>query len=365
MRKNVLTLTALVMVGALHSCLPYDNVKTSAAALRLPAVPYSYDSAANNYIPTLGRVLFYDPRLSINSSISCASCHKQARAFADNVSFSSGFEGRPTFRNSMPIQNEGPVMSFAADFATAFALDTPSLFWDGREKLLKAMVLRPITNHVEMGITDIGALALKLSAIGDYQDLFTKAYGTPEVTEMKIADALSRFVINIRSTQTAFDASGEGTTNFSDVERNGWKLFSETYNCNSCHQVVMPNGYRQGGGFVNIGLDINYKDVGFADVSGLSTDIGKFKIPTLRNVGLTAPYMHDGRFATLNDVLEHYSSGIQDHPNLDPRLRDARGRPLKMNIAEQDRTALIAFLNTLTDYSMITDPRFSNPFVTP
>src|SRR5882762_3525426 len=182
----------------LCSCQKAEEINTI-AVLDLPSTPYTYVSESlNNNIPTLGRVLFYDSRLSVNNSISCSSCHKQALAFADNVPLSPGFEGKLTFRNSMPIQNLATAFEVfqTGDFGVVSPVltDTLSLFWDGREKLLKAMVLRPITNHVEMGITDLDALAKKLSAIPDYQDLFTKAYGDPGVTQLKIADALSQFL---------------------------------------------------------------------------------------------------------------------------------------------------------------------------
>jgi len=364
----------LVSLGLLWSCQNTEILKLGESILTLPATPYSYDTTGtNNNVPTLGRVMFYDTRLSVNNSVSCATCHKQARAFADNVAFSSGFEGKPTVRNSMPIQNLGSIptvfpnddigVNQGPSTGVIGTLDTLSLFWDGREKLLKAMVLRPITNHVEMGISDLNALAVKLSLIPDYQNLFTKAYGSSEVTEMKIADALSQFLLNIKSDKTKFDLYRQNAASFSAQEVTGLNLFEDKYNCNSCHQVDELNGYQLGGGFVNIGLDKVYQDVGHADVTGLPTDVGKFKIPTLRNVALTAPYMHDGRFNTLDEVVDHYSSGIQDSPNLDFRLLDADGHPVKMNISDADKQAIIAFLNTLTDYSMITDPRFSNPFV--
>lgn len=385
---NSLTMSSKIAIGfcvvifsvIFWSCQKTEETKSGEAILQLPAIPYVYDSVnGNNDIPTLGRVLFYDTRMSINNSVSCATCHQQARAFADNVSFSTGFEGKLTFRNSMPIQNLvltgsptfilfGPGSaqsdSAIASMPIQFSSDTLSLFWDGRVKLLKAMVLRPITNHVEMGITDLDALALKLSKIPDYQNLFSKAYGTAEVTELKIAGALSAFLQNIKSDNSPFDKIRLGGGTLPPAEEAGHQLFVQKYNCNSCHQVdAALNGYQLGGSFVNIGLDEKYADIGFADVTGNPADVGKFKIPTLRNVALTAPYMHDGRYSTLDEVLEHYSTGIVNHPNLDFRLKVSGNRALQMNITDDDKKSLIVFLNTLTDYNMITDPRFSNPFV--
>jgi len=353
---------ALLVLGfcILFSCQKAAELNTREVVLTLPSTLYTYLSdSLNNNIPTLGRVLFYDSRLSVNNSISCGSCHKQALAFADNVPFSQGFEGKLTFRNSMPIQNLVTAIGFFPSNDIGFPqvpTDTLSLFWDGREKLLKAMVLRPIANHVEMGITDLDGLAKKLSGIPDYQDLFTKAYGNPDVTQIKIADALSQFLQSIVARSGDFPLTA--------LEQTGQELFFGKYNCNSCHQTQALNGYKMGGGggFLNIGLDQTYRDIGLADVTGNPSDVGKFKIPTLHNVALTAPYMHDGRFKTLDDVLNHYSEGIQNHPNLDFRLKDVSNHPLKMNISYHDKQAIIAFLNTLTDYKMITDPKFSNPF---
>jgi cytochrome c peroxidase len=298
----------------------------------------------NDNVPTLGRVLFYDRQLSVNNSVSCSSCHKQNLAFADNVAFSTGFENRLTARNSMPIQNLGSFFGEA-------------LFWDGREQMLTSMVLRPVVNHVEMGITDLDALAAKLSNVPYYRDLFLNAYGSETVTREKIADALANFLTQIRSTNTRLDMG-----QLNALEISGQQLFTSKYDCNSCHQVESPHGYIMAGTFANIGLDPVYTDDGLQRVSNSSTDAGKFKIPSLRNVALTAPYMHDGRFNTLEEVIDHYSTGITAHPNLDPRLRQPDGAPVAFNISESEKKAIVAFLNSLTDYTMISDPKLSNPF---
>lgn len=344
----------------LIGCQSQPDGLTGKMVLNLPGTPYEY-GVANNQVPTLGRVLFYDPRLSVNNSVSCSSCHKQAYAFSDNVTLSRGFQGKLTFRNSLPIQNVTGGFNLG-DPGIIGPLGQPSLFWDGREKILNVMVLRPITNHVEMGIDDLDALAGKLSKLSDYQTLFTNAYGSSEVTQDKIADALSQFVASIRSSHSRADLAFTGGAQLTALESEGRDLFFNKYNCNSCHQTQDLNGYQMGGGFVNIGLDQRSADPGFADVTGSDLDQGKFRIPTLRNIALTAPYMHDGRFSSLDEVLDHYSHGINDDPNLDQRLRSFNGAPVRFNITDQERQAIKAFLNTLTDYQMITDPKFSNPF---
>lgn len=196
-----------------------------------------------------------------------------------------------------------------------------------------------------------------------YKELFYNAFGSTHVTTEKIASALSSFLVNITSTETGLDKHlRQGNVMFTQLESKGFQLFLTTYDCNSCHQIQSPQGYIMAGTFANIGLDAQYADNGLQGVTGLAEDAGKFKIPSLRNVVLTAPYMHDGRFATLDEVMEHYSNGIADHPNLDTRLADINGEPMRMDIPDGDKKAIIAFLSTLTDEKMISDVRFSNPF---
>ncbi|MEO8149724.1 MAG: cytochrome c peroxidase [Bacteroidia bacterium] len=355
MKKELIICTLIFTFVALNflSCSDKQSGSPTTLTLDLPAQPYNY-GVSNNDAATLGRVLFYDKHLSVNNSIACASCHKQAIAFSDNVRFSSGFENRVTSRNSLPIQN------------VAFAQE---LFWDGRQKFLAPMVLKPIVNHVEMGMADVDAVVKKVQTLPAYKDLFFKAYNSYDIDGLKISDALKTFTSSIRSNNTRFDKFLANMTSFTAQEMEGRELFFSKYNCASCHvpQVAAGPGYGGVGssrsiGMANIGLDKNYADNGLGLITGDPNDNGKFRIPILRNVALTAPYMHDGRFTTLDDVLEHYSHGIAKHKNLDQRLRDTDNQPKKFNISDQEKTALIAFLNTLTDYTVVTDPKFSNPF---
>jgi len=302
---------------------------------------------------TLGRVLFYDSHLSVNASISCASCHKQALAFSDNTALSRGFENRFTLRNSQPIQNLG--------FSNPTELN---LFWDGRESFLQTMVLKPILNHVEMGMGTEAEIVERVSRYPYYADLFMETYGTSTVTSERISGALTTFIENISSTNSRFDRWRMNGSQLSAIELSGKSLFITKYNCNGCHKVEIPGLYNfSGGGFINIGLDEEYADNGRYNVTNNPWDRGGFKVPDLRNVALTAPYMHDGRFATLDQVLDHYSHGIANHPNLDFRLRNSEGNAASMNISDQEKAAIIAFLNTMTDYSMISCKSFSDPFV--
>lgn len=306
----------------------------------------------------LGRVLFYDKQLSVNNAIACASCHKQEYAFSDNVALSRGFEGRLTGRNSMAIQNfgNGAPGNMLGRFNNGF------LFWDGRETDLKNLVARPILNHVEMGIADIDVLPEKLARTGYYQGLFKDAYGDEEITVDRIATAMAMFMNSIVSRGTRFDRYMNGQEEPTAMELYGQQLFHQKYNCASCH--VISGGQYHSSLFANIGLDAQTKDRGAGIVTSMNFSEGSFKAPNLRNVARTGPYMHDGRFNTLEEVIDHYSRGIQDHPALDARLRGADGAPMRMNIRDDEKQAIVAFLNMLTDYTLITDPKLSNPFKT-
>jgi cytochrome c peroxidase len=362
--KTRFLLAVLLFVVVWTACTTDDSPSFQNVSLELPETPFAYNVGSNDHLPTLGRVLFYDRQLSVNNSVSCASCHKQELAFADNVAFSKGFDNRDTHRNSMPIQNlsangfRGDSVFFGKDdFFPVFT----QLFWDGRENQLSSMVLRPIVNHVEMGVRDLSALNSKIAGVPYYNELFQRAFGSNEVTTDKIATALSSFLMSISSKRTKFDKFLNQESMLTDLELQGQSLFFNTYDCNQCHQLQNPHGYIFAGTFANIGLDAVPQDKGLGAVTMTSSDNGKFKIPSLRNVALTAPYMHDGRFETLDDVIDHYSEGIENDPNLDPRLKSF-GQPVKMDIPESDRKAIIAFLNTMTDTEMINDTKFSNPF---
>ncbi len=346
------------------SAYDYDSDVQHAKAV---VQPFSHDSIEiNNDLATLGRVLFYDPALSLNNRTSCASCHKQSRAFADPAQFSEGFVNGETKRNSLGIQN-----LFSRSDASGF-------FWDGRAETLEKQVLMPIRDHVEMGMRSTDELVVKLQAMDYYQPLFENAYGSDKVTESRIAEALTHFVKAIPSYRSKYD-QGRDTerSNLSVQERRGFELFFRELPCGSCHLDGNFENYAH----TSIGLDVEYADKGRGEWDlGLGTmAYGLFLTPTLRNIALTAPYMHDGRFQTLEEVIEFYNSGIQPHPNLDYRLRDlsgtftddlinpgtqGSGAPLRMNLTENDKQALVAFLKTLTDQELLSDPKYSDPFVT-
>lgn len=241
----------------------------------LPAAVYDYNNTnsnekLNNDLATLGRVLFYDKKLSHNTSVSCGSCHKQNLAFADNQALSQGFSGLKTKRNSLAIINLNKFNS---------------LFWDARENILDSMVIKPILNHIEMGISDMASVVSRINQYPYYQDLFKKAYGKSEINEQLIGRALAEFVKSIRNT----DGFQARVANIKSTE--GAKLFQK-YQCSNCHNVGNIENTSWGASFANTGLDLIDKDKGVGESQKFKGDFfdGAFKIPSLINVGLSAPY---------------------------------------------------------------------------
>ncbi|MEM7144396.1 MAG: cytochrome c peroxidase [Verrucomicrobiota bacterium] len=305
----------------------------------------------------LGRVLFYDKRLSINGQISCASCHHQDKGFTDGRQFSVGFEGGLTGRNSMGLA----MARFYRGPANG------AFFWDERAPTLEDQTTQPIQDALEMGST-FPDVAIEIAAEPFYQTLFAAAFpADPTINEANIQLALAQFVRSMVSHDSKYDQVQKGLDTFTVQEQQGLDLFQNVANdatrivCSACHTTDNFVGV----GPRNIGLDLVTVDPGAGN--------GNFKIGSLRNVELTGPYMHDGRFDTLEEVIDHYSTGIQAHPNLHPRLRVdgtlggmgggmAMGAPVQPNYTQAEKDALVAFLRTLTDTNFTTDPRWSDPF---
>ncbi len=343
----------------------------------LPSTPYNYanlqlpaylttqqingqnNTPANNQITndgaTLGRVLFYDKKLSYNNTVACASCHKQTNSFSDPVKFSTGFNGGQTSRNSMSLLN-------------ARYYPNGRFFWDERALNAEHQASGPITNSVEMGMT-IPSLVTKLNSISYYPTLFQKAYGTTTIDSTRIVRAIAQFVRSMVAYRSKYDngRSSFGTNinlattnfpNFSAEENQGKNIFFTVGNCAACHgtETFTAPGAR------NNGLDLTYTDNGVGAITGNNNQRGFFKSPSLRGIELTAPYMHDGRFTTLNQVVEHYNSGVKAHPNLSQELKGPNGQPRRLNLSQQQKSALVAFLKTLTDTGIASDVRYSNPF---
>ena len=318
---------------------------------------------------TLGKVLFYDKELSIDGSTSCGSCHKQEYAFADDATFSEGLNENDTDRNSFAL---GSFVSLRLEYyGSAFSTTTTGkLFWDERADNFMDQMTQTFNNPKEMGI-DEAELESRVNSKDYYNIIAKKAYGTDQLTHTQIKLAIAEFMSAIHTTKSPFDIAlndmGASTSletdfdRFSASENLGKQLFNQ--NCQSCHvRSLIPisaNNFIQS---ANNGLDLVYTDQGIGGVSLNENDNGRFKIPSLRNVAVTGPFMHDGRFETLEEVVDFYNDGIQAHPNLHIQLQDDNGLPKKLNLTNTEKKALLDFLNTLTDHSFLTNPLFKDPF---
>lgn len=304
---------------------------------------------------TLGRVLFHDLRLSTNNRASCASCHQQRFGFTDPMRFSNG------------ISTAGTTDFHAMRLGNLRYWQPGTMFWDRRAATAEAQASQPLHSLVEMGwggpAGGIDALIRKMTATAYYPDLFAWAFGDASITESRIQQALARFVRAMVSRDSRWDtayarvfspaspnrALDVDLPGFTPQENRGRHLFMADIDqggagCASCHR---PPTFALAADARSNGLDAGERRL--------------FKAPSLRNVGLTGPYMHDGRFATLAEVVAFYASGIQEGPALDPRLRHG-DRPRRLALAATDRAALVAFLETLDDPVLTTDPRFGDPF---
>ncbi len=294
----------------------------------------------------LGRYLFYDSLLSKNNTISCSNCHRQALAFTDGFNLSIGVSGRPTSRNSMSLAN----LLWVRDF-----------FWDGHSKTLEAQALIPLAHPDEMGLAPEKA-AQKLQQTTFYPKRFQKAFGTDQITPELLAKALAQFERTLISANSSYDQHLAGTYTLTPAEKRGMDLFMRGTsrdqnirgaNCAHCHGGAQFFQNR----FHNNGLDASPLDPGRQEVTGFDEDFARFRVPTLRNIALTAPYMHDGRFKTLEEVANHYSDHIAPSNTLSADLRGM------ISLTAQERKDLVAFLHTLTDQDFIRNPAFRNPFL--
>lgn len=309
---------------------------------------------------TLGRVLFYDKNLSQNSTVSCGSCHQQAAGFSDPAKLSAGFLGGKTRRHSMSLAN-------------ARFYKRGRFFWDERAATLEEQVLMPFQDAVEMGMT-LQQVTDRINEQPYYQQLFVDAFGpTATASSTNVSKALAQFIRSMVSTTSKYD-EGRPTVpqptrnfaNFTTSENNGKRLFflpvaNGGLGCVGCHaSEAFINPVL---GPTSNGIDaVSTTDFGVFEATPLARFSGTFKVPSLKNIAATAPYMHDGRFATLAEVINHYSNGVQNHPNLGIALKDSRGNPVRFNLTQTQKNDLLAFLNTLTDTKMLTDPKFSDPF---
>jgi len=301
----------------------------------------------------LGRHLFYDPILSVDSTISCASCHFPELSFTDAQKVSRGVGGALGDRNAMSLANVG--------------FNTDGLFWDGRSQTLEEQALVPIKDHREMN-DSWDNVERKLSRHEKYPEMFRAAFGiefTDELDRDLVVKAIAQFERTLISGNSRFDRVVNQNIEFpTDSEFRGFQLFffeelpqaEEHPGCSHCHGGPMFTDQTfRNNGIENVSSMDDFPDKGLGKTTGKLFDNGKFKVPSLRNIALTAPYMHDGRFETLEEVLDHYSSGGNHAENLDPNIQP-------FTLTEQDKQDLINFLDMLTDTTFVNNPAFQNPF---
>lgn len=351
----------LVLITVIFSACKKKSTQEEPDPLALIAYPAYFGEPQAEPIdnPTtvagaqLGRFLFYDRMLSIDTTVSCASCHRPQNGFSDPNQFSVGVNGT-TPRNSMSLTNLNWHQKF---------------FWDGRAASLEEQALMPIQDPVEMGLT-LAEAVNRVAGHPRYPSMFAAAFGSTEVTADKIAKAIAQFERTIISSKSKYDLYKQGLVDLTADELQGEKLFFthpepdlniRGGNCGDCHVGALQRSAT----FRNNGSDPTHSDAGLEGVTGLDADKGKMKTVSLRNIALTAPYMHDGRFSTLTEVLDHYNEHVDfNDTRVDILIRGTSNQVngQQLLLTEQEKNQIIAFLNTLTDASLATDPRFSNPF---
>ena len=298
----------------------------------------------------LGRRLFYDPILSADSTLACASCHLPERAFTDGRAVAVGVNQRQGRRNAQSLANA--------------AYQYKGLFWDGRAATLEEQALIPVEDPNEMA-HDWAAVERSLRQHPSYPAWFTEAFGiadTAQITRQLAAKALAQFQRTLISANSKYDRVKRGEAAFTELEERGEHIFFDTSKelpegeCGHCHTPPLFTDQT----YMNNGLDevrklSEFQDKGRGGATGQYYDNGRFRVPSLRNAALTAPYMHDGRFATLEEVIGHYNQGGRHSENVDPKIR-------KLHLSDTDQQALKAFLETLTDSTFVNNPEYRNPF---
>jgi cytochrome c peroxidase len=332
--------------------LIYNPIAYSLNTGAFTAPPLPTDNELTVDAVQLGRMLFYENKLSLDNSISCSSCHLQQFAFSDTARLSKGVNNLLGKRQAMAVFN--------------MAWNTNGFFWDGRAELLRHQALLPIQDLLEMQETIPGVIS-KLENEQSYKDQFFKAFGSNEITEDRISLALEQFMFSIVSVNSKYDKSLRSVATLTAAEQRGKDLFFNEYNpgfpslsgadCAHCHSGSNFENDQH----MNNGLDSAFVDDGRQNATNNASDKGKFKVPSLRNVEITAPYMHDGRFSTLEQVVEHYNTGMKNSATIDPALI----YPLNnggLLLSSQDLQDLVAFLKTLTDDDLRTNTEYSSPF---
>ena len=353
-----LTVISVLLVGSCkkdkisYSVTPYNLEIPS----HFPQMAIPEDNPMTKEGVELGRKLFYEKRLSRDNSINCASCHRQENSFSDPNKFSIGVDDQVGTRQSMALVNMGWQQSF---------------FWDGRVKTLEEQIFHPVRDPIEMDL-DWEEAVERLKADVNYRNDFFRAFKVQDFDSTHVSKAIAQFLRTMNSYQSKYDVmykirndlplSSFDKTLEPTITVEEWAGFDLFFSltggdCLHCHDGPLA----QVNVFSNNGMDLEFDDLGRYLATGNPNDMGKFKVPTLRNIELTAPYMHDGRFETLEEVVLHYSFGVQaESPNLDPMMEFAHQGGVNLDF--QERELLLAFLKTFTDWEFINNPDFSNPF---
>lgn len=321
----------LILGGIVSVSLFLTECKSSGGAISpFPTISHPVDNPSSEAKIELGRKLFFDTRLSKGDEIACVSCHQPDFAFTDRVPLSQGVEGRQTERNSPSLLNSGFL---------------PTVMFDAHLETLERQVIVPIQEHTEMDM-DMKTLLEKLRGIPEYAQAAQNIFGR-EFDAWVLTRSISAFERSLTSLESKFDQYyyKKDPNALTASEERGWKLFSDKLYCTECHAPPMFTNYEA----LNNGLYSDFgKDKGRFRIHNDSTDIGKFKVPSLRNIDMTYPYMHDGSMNTLEEVLSHYSKGGNPHRNKDERI-------VPFTISEDEQNDLIHFFQALTDTSYLKD----------
>ncbi len=359
--KNRLLLAVLAAATIYAACKPepveepavYDPTPATINLRDFPDPEFSADNRPTVQGVMLGRMLFYEKLLSKDGSQACADCHRQPDGFSDSLQFSIGVEKMKGKRQAMPVMN--------------LAWHKNGLFWDGRTSLLRNQALLPIQDHLEMNET-LENVVTKLSAEKKYRNQFIRAFGSDTITAEKIGLAIEQFELTMISNNSKFDQFKRGSATLTDSEERGRQLFFTEFDpsgvkkgaeCFHCHATFNFTNDE----YMNNGLDADgdQKDHARMIVTLDPADKAKFKTPTLRNIARTAPYMHDGRFTTLEQVVDFYNTGVKNSATIE-FLMQYNLQPGGLGLSMQEKADLVAFLKTLTDDEFLTNPAFKTPF---
>jgi cytochrome c peroxidase len=352
------TIVTFITIIVLASCKENDDVisgySATPAPLEIPAI--FQNQILDPTIPednpqtvegiALGKKLFFDQRLSADNTVSCASCHLPQKAFTDPRRFSSGITGIPGFRNSMPLHNL--AWNYGAEFN-----------WDGSANSLENQIFEPVINPIEMA-NSWDQVEMTLAGTGNYPDLFEAAFETRTIDSTLVTKAIAQFIRTMVSANSKFDRAQLGLATLTPQEENGLNVFLDESrgDCFHCHGLPAAPLWTDNA-FHNNGLDAIFTDRGLGEVTGDPRDFGKFKTPSLRNLAYSAPYMHDGRFNTLDEVINHYSGGLVYSETIDPLMKTIAQGGVQLTQTEKDD--LKAFLLSLSDPSFVVNPDFENP----